>query len=122
MNTKCIRCGQCCTEYEKDYNKVSLTRREIEVIADRVGLPIHEFMRQYCTIIGTQTFLSYKESCPFLVGVGGHIKDRISHYKCDIYDIRPTQCRDWPHWDNIKPSHPLLKICHQTKEKNHVPQ
>src|SRR5688500_1640879 len=92
LRFKCTGCGQCCTG-APGYTWV--TEQEIVSIADYLNLSIDDFSRKYIRKIDER--YSLKEDyqnydCVFL-------KDK----KCQIYSVRPTQCRTFPWWiQNLK--------------------
>jgi hypothetical protein len=89
---KCTECGKCCTGAP---GYIWLNEKEIQAIADHLNLSIKEFSIKYLRLAKGR--LSLKEhpttyDCVFL-------KDN----KCEIYSVRPTQCRTFPWWpQNLK--------------------
>lgn len=63
-------------------------------MADHLGLSELAFREAYCTEEDGWTVLkSDHPRCPFL-GAGN---------RCDVYPVRPMQCRTWPFWkENLK--------------------
>lgn len=87
LNFKCTECGQCCTG-APGYTWVS--DDEAIAIADYLKISLDEFGKRYVKRVGDR--LSLREDarnydCIFL-------KDK----KCQIYPVRPTQCRTYPWW------------------------
>ena len=117
LNFKCTECGKCCTGAP---GYVWLNEQEISQIAQYLGLSIEEFTKRYLRTVNGR--LSLKEhpktyDCVFL-------KDK----KCEIYSLRPTQCRTFPWWpwnlktekgwqeaaqycEGIRPDAPLVEFC-----------
>lgn len=86
----CQGCGACC---RGPGGYVWTTEEEIERIAARLELPIKQFTRKYIRLIsGELAFLDNAlGDCIFLDAKG----------KCEIYDLRPAQCRTFPWWPEI---------------------
>lgn len=92
LRFECTQCGQCCTG-APGYTWVS--EKEIETIAAHLQMEIAEFVRRYLKKVGDRwSLLEHPKTydCVFL-------KDK----KCQIYSIRPRQCRTFPWWaQNLK--------------------
>lgn len=97
LRFECTGCGQCCTG-SPGYVWVDL--QEIQAIASFLNLTVEEFSRQYLRRVkGRLSLLELPHvtlpetyDCIFL-------KDK----KCQIYSVRPTQCRTFPWWPhNLK--------------------
>lgn len=87
LKFKCTGCGQCCT-HEPGY--VWLSAAEIQEIASHLKISKEDFIRRYTrSIFGRISLLESKINfdCVFL-------KDK----KCQIYSVRPKQCRTFPWW------------------------
>ena len=104
----CTRCGNCCTG---DPGYVWLSDVEIARLAEFLELPQDEVLARYCRKIGTRWSLRERRTrqgnydCIFLKEVpvesvreGGQ---RVMHLKriCEVYEVRPLQCRTWPFWE-----------------------
>lgn len=90
LNFECTGCGKCCTGTP---GYVWLSEQEIQEIAVFLGLTIEEFAIRYLRLVDGD--LSLKEcpknyDCVFL-------KDK----KCEIYSVRPQQCRTFPWWPRL---------------------
>jgi Fe-S-cluster containining protein len=88
----CAHCGRCCSGPGEGY--IWVTRREIELIADYLRIPITRLRSDYLKRVGLR--LSIVEDvatkdCIFLTRIDGE-------RKCRIYPVRPNQCRTWPFW------------------------
>ena len=83
----CVRCGACC-RWE---GPVRVSEREIDSIADFLGIPVQEFIRNHTVLTGDRRSLSLKEnadgSCCWY-----DPKTRL----CRIQTVKPAQCRDFP--------------------------
>lgn len=87
LRFKCTECGQCCTG-APGYTWVS--EDEIVAIAEHLGLSLDDFGKKYLRLVNGRYALLEKPSsydCIFL-------KDK----KCEIYQLRPKQCRTFPWW------------------------
>lgn len=86
----CTECGQCCTG-SPGYAWVSLD--EIVAISKYLKLSIDDFAKHYLRQVGEEyALLEHPISfdCVFL-------KER----KCQIYPVRPKQCRTFPWWQSL---------------------
>jgi Fe-S-cluster containining protein len=86
---KCLKCSKCCGGFP---GYVWINDKEIEKIANFLNLSKSNFLKKYTRQING--FISLKENlinydCCFL-------KDK----KCIIYEVRPTQCKEFPFWKN----------------------
>ena len=92
LRFECTGCGQCCTG-APGYTWVS--DEEIQKIAEFLDLTINEFSQKYLRRVkGRLSLIELPKTydCVFL-------KDK----KCQIYPVRPTQCRTYPWWPrNLK--------------------
>ena len=87
LKFKCTECGQCCTG-APGYTWV--TEKESEAIANFLNISLEEFSKKYLRKVNDRLSLTEKPvtyDCIFL-------KDK----KCQIYPVRPTQCRTFPWW------------------------
>jgi uncharacterized protein len=82
----CTQCGSCCSRP----GYVWMDRKEAEAIATRLGLSLEAFGRRYLRRVDGWTSLVEKPDgrCIFLGD------DR----RCEVYDVRPRQCRTFPFW------------------------
>lgn len=94
--SKCSSCeGNCCIG-ESGY--IWCTPKEIDNIADFLGLERQNFVDIYTTKVGYRTSLKelkIKDSfhCVFFDS---------DKRGCQIYPVRPQQCRTFPFWDRFK--------------------
>ncbi|MBA3604044.1 MAG: YkgJ family cysteine cluster protein [Parachlamydiaceae bacterium] len=89
LRFKCTGCGQCCTGAP---GYVWVTELEAEKIAQYKNMPVDDFRRKYVRRVGDRDSLvedSKTYDCAFL-------KDK----KCQIYPVRPKQCRTFPWWQH----------------------
>lgn len=87
LNFECTGCGGCCTGFP---GYVEVTEDEIVEIADHLNLSLNDFSRRYLRKIGERW--SLKELAPHYSCV--FLKEK----KCNIYSVRPKQCRTFPWW------------------------
>ena len=89
LRFSCTQCGECCRNHG-GYTYVNLTEVELREIPEFLGLTRAEFLRRYCTKRpGFHPSLRMDEpACPFLG----------ADNRCQIYPVRPKQCRTWPVW------------------------
>ena len=92
LRFECTGCGQCCTGAP---GYIWVDEEEIQQIADYLDLTIEEFSKRYLRRVkGRLSLLELPKTfdCIFL-------KER----KCQIYPVRPMQCRTFPWWpQNLK--------------------
>ena len=87
LNFECTGCGQCCTG-APGYAWVN--EEEMIAIASHLDLSLHEFTRRFLRRVdGRYSLLEHHKTydCVFL-----------KNKKCEIYPVRPTQCRTFPWW------------------------
>jgi len=98
LKFKCTACGSCCSG-RPGYVWVNNTERQ--EIAEYLGLEFESFMKKHARRVGFKYSLKEKGkkdnwNCIFLTE-----KDGLK--TCDIYPVRPQQCRSWPFWnENLK--------------------
>lgn len=82
----CTRCGDCC----RGEGHVWVEPQTIERIAAYLGLEPDGFSRRYVRRVGRDLSLVDKPNldCVFWASEGG----------CEIYPVRPPQCRTFPFW------------------------
>ncbi len=91
---ECIGCGRCCAGPEEGY--VWVSDAEIAAIAEQLAISADEARSRYTRKVGGRMSLIERPDncdCIFLTGPGDN-GDR----GCDIYPVRPAQCRTWPFW------------------------
>jgi Fe-S-cluster containining protein len=92
LHFECMQCGDCCSGPEQGY--VWITRREIELLAEFLDMPIGELRSKYLKRVGMRTTILEQpksRDCMFLRRIDGQ-------KRCTIYPVRPSQCRNWPFW------------------------
>jgi Fe-S-cluster containining protein len=86
----CTGCGACCA---KEPGYVWLSSLEIEQMAKHLNLSQEEFLKRYTRKVFGRVSLLEKPNydCIFL-----------KNNRCEIYTVRPRQCRTFPWWpDNL---------------------
>jgi uncharacterized protein len=83
----CLKCANCCTSIPPMVNETDVRR-----ISKHLGIKTSKFKEQYLKIDEDQDMVMNQSPCDFL-GEGN---------KCDIYDVRPKACRQYPHTDNYE--------------------
>lgn len=100
----CSTCqGKCCTG-ESGY--INVNNLEIENIASFLNLQVNDFGTKYLFKYGYKYSIKEREhegsfECIFY--------DRESN-GCEIYDVRPSQCRTFPFWEYFKTRVDELKL------------
>lgn len=90
LRFECTGCGKCCTGSP---GYIWLDEDEVEAIAAYLDLTIQEFGQKYLRRVkGRLSLLELPKSydCVFLKGK-----------QCQIYPVRPTQCKTFPWWPQI---------------------
>jgi Fe-S-cluster containining protein len=78
----CKTCANCCKE-----KSPIVLEKEILSISDRLKISKEEFINKYLeNTEESNDFIISKRPCPFL-----------KNNECEIYDIRPEDCRSYPH-------------------------
>ena len=87
----CTECGQCCSHPE---GVVELTSDELTALADYLGIDEGEFRERYISKGQNDDVFelqSHKNGdCIFL-----------EDERCQVYEVRPLQCRTYPFWPEI---------------------
>jgi uncharacterized protein len=99
----CTGCGNCCTGPS---GLVWVTEEEITRIAEFRGQSVGEIRLFHTRLIGQKVSLTEfaNGDCTFF--------DPATR-KCQIYPVRPTQCRTWPFWRSNLQSHEAWKKMQQ---------
>ena len=88
LKFSCTGCGDCCTGSP---GYVWVNKAEIEALAGAMRIEVAEFERRYIRKVGIRkSLLEWSNGdCIFF-----HVESRT----CEVYDVRPRQCRTWPFW------------------------
>lgn len=106
----CTQCGNCCTGGP---GFVWISRTEILRLAEHLNISPADVVERYCRKISGRW--SLKESrnpatgaydCIFLKEIPAKIDSSgnlisPAHRGCEIYPVRPLQCRTWPFWPEV---------------------
>lgn len=84
---RCARCGACC-RWE---GPVRVTEEETLVIADHLGIPVGDFIRDFTFLTRDRRSLSLLEKAD---GSCFYYDD--TEHCCRIQEVKPKQCRDFP--------------------------
>ncbi len=93
----CLECANCCKTISPRYKAPDRKR-----IAKHLGMKESEFTEKYLRIDEDGDYVNKTQPCPFLGD---------DNY-CSIYDVRPRDCRKYPHTDSsdfIKHPHTTFK-------------
>jgi len=91
---ECAHCGRCCSGPGEGY--VWVTPNEVRDIAHCLGVSLEEMSARYVRDVdGRQSLTEQNPSndCIFLLRASGDATKT-----CEIYPVRPVQCRSWPFW------------------------
>ena len=106
LNFTCTGCGDCCTGGP---GYVWISEEEVARLAEFLKLTVDETMAQHCRRVGDRisvrehrnssglydcNFLKEIEATRVVEGQPVRYTKRI----CEIYPVRPLQCRTWPFW------------------------
>ena len=94
LSFECSQCGECCSGPGEGV--IWVCRREIELIAEYLGISEKELRSRYMRRIGVRTTIieePVSRDCIFL-------NKKNSSVQCEIYPVRPSQCRNWPFWSS----------------------
>ena len=98
---ECVNCGRCCAGPEEGY--VWITDAEIAAIAEHLGIPADQVRIKYCRRVRKRWSLIEEpenNDCVFLA------QQPDGSNACQIYPVRPMQCRTWPFWPaNLASAH-----------------
>ncbi len=88
LRFQCTGCGSCCIGAP---GYVWVNKAEIAAMAAALRLEVDRFQRRYVRLIGIRKSLIEFSSgdCVFFDG---------SSRSCQVYEVRPRQCRTWPFW------------------------
>ncbi len=90
LRFRCAGCGGCCSGAP---GYVWVNKAEIEALAAAVGVDVNAFEEKYTRKVGIRRSLVEfpNGDCVFF--------DR-ENRSCDVYKVRPRQCRTWPFWQS----------------------
>ena len=80
----CLTCANCCKTTSPIFLQTDISR-----IAKYLGIKAMDFQSEYLNLDDEDDFVLKKAPCPFLQ----------SDNTCEIYEVRPKACREYPHTD-----------------------
>ncbi|REK32339.1 MAG: YkgJ family cysteine cluster protein [Bacteroidetes bacterium] len=78
----CLKCANCCTKMSPTYSKTDIKR-----ISKHLGMTYDEYFDKYCYKDESGDIMNKKTPCQFL----------LKNNKCGIYEVRPSDCKNFPH-------------------------
>ncbi len=104
----CASCNGACCRGESGYIWVS--KPEMEAIADFLQMDLKRFIATYLYKEG------YRYSIKERKKDGEYLCIFFDEQKgCEIYPVRPKQCRTYPFWDRYKSKENLFEVCRECK-------
>ncbi|MEM7645550.1 MAG: YkgJ family cysteine cluster protein, partial [Pseudomonadota bacterium] len=99
---ECQGSGKCCVSHG-EYGFVYMSKEDRIRMAKSLKMTTSAFTRQYCVKDeGVYRLIDGEEGrCQFLEGK-----------RCGVYEGRPTQCRTWPFWPEVRDA----KVWHNAVE------
>lgn len=96
MFFSCTQCGACCYNFVDDNGNrsaVYLTEKDLYLLNTQLKMNPEDLASAYLDVKNDFIILKHKtigtiSCCIFLE----------SNKKCQIYDVRPEQCRTYPYW------------------------
>ena len=95
----CTQCGSCCTG---EPGIIYITQEECDKIAEHLNISSKDFLQSHCYPF--ESAYSLKE----------HADGRCLFFEngCQIYDLRPSQCKTFPFWfKNLRSEHAWNQVC-----------
>lgn len=80
----CLECANCCKNYSPRFKTPDLRR-----ISKHLGMKEGTFIETYLNLDVDGDYVVKSKPCPFLG----------ADNKCDIYDVRPSDCQRFPYTD-----------------------
>ncbi|MEM7203617.1 MAG: YkgJ family cysteine cluster protein [Planctomycetota bacterium] len=87
----CQRSGNCCA---RPGGVVRVNDNEAARLAAHLGLSTAGFRSRYLAASGDRLRDGLGPGCIFL--------QQGTPAACAVYDARPDQCREWPHWEELR--------------------
>jgi uncharacterized protein len=90
LRFQCAQCGSCCTGAP---GYVWVNKAEIAALTAALKLDVEAFEKRYVRRVGMRKSLIEfpNGDCVFFHG---------ESRTCQVYEIRPRQCRTWPFWSS----------------------
>lgn len=102
---KCEHCGECCTTFDD----IAINKREIERLAEHLGISAEEFQNRYTKELMRDRddekimefgerhgYVSLSVPCPFHTNEG-----------CSVYEFRPKSCAIFPCFSSLQGVDPI---------------
>ena len=102
LNFQCTGCGCCCTGAP---GHVWVNKAEIKALATAIRLDVEHFEKRYVRLVGVRkSLIEFRNGdCVFF-----DAKTR----GCQVYEVRPRQCRSWPFWaSNLRTPETWQQTC-----------
>jgi hypothetical protein len=93
----CLSCANCCKTTSPIFYQ-----KDIERMAKRLRMKPFEFIEKYLKIDEDKDYVLKQAPCPFL-GTDNY---------CNVYEDRPTSCREYPH-TNRKNMYQILDLTYK---------
>lgn len=81
----CLQCANCCKTTSPIFRDIDIKR-----ISKHLKIKERDFIQNYLEMDEEQDWVLKTSPCSFL---------NLENNKCDIYDVRPNACREYPHTD-----------------------
>ena len=92
LHFECTGCGGCCSGPDEGY--VWITKAETAMLADHLGMTVEGTRKKYLRRIGNRSSLIEKQPCKDCI----FLEETKDGKGCEVYPVRPNQCRTWPFW------------------------
>jgi len=112
LRFQCTGCGACCIGAP---GYVWVNKAEIEAMASLLGLEVEKFQNKYVRQVGIRKSLIEfpNGDCVFFDNQGRG---------CQVYEVRPRQCRTWPFWaSNLRMRETWQQTCRDCPGADHGP-
>ncbi len=112
LKFKCTGCGGCCTGAP---GYVWVNKGEIAAIAAAIQVDVKTFERRYVRRVGIRRSLVEFPS-------GDCVFFDAERRTCQVYDVRPRQCRTWPFWtSNLRSPQSWAQMAQRCHGADHGP-
>ncbi len=105
----CYTCNGACCRGQSGY--IWLNKKEMIAIAEFLGIKVEELKKDYLKKEG------YRYSIKEIAKNAEHLClffDEKNN-RCEIYPVRPTQCRTFPFWERYKDKKNIEEVCQECK-------
>ncbi|MBN2473764.1 MAG: YkgJ family cysteine cluster protein [Pirellulales bacterium] len=102
LKFQCTGCGDCCTGAP---GHVWVNKAEIEAMAAALKMDVETFERRYVRQVGIRKSLREFPG-------GDCVLFDAERRICQLYQLRPRQCRTWPFWaSNLRTPEAWEEVC-----------